>query len=84
MTRRASSIPPSKIYCAEDRLERINQQRLFRTAARLLFAFSQLQVAAQIHSFRIFHQVGGTYKKTFEPGKLPFGQSRVRAGKDNR
>src|SRR5580692_5236003 len=63
---------------AENRLEGIHQQGLFRAAAGLLLASAQLQVVAQMDVLRIFDEIGGAHKKTFQLRKLSLRQIRMR------
>src|SRR5437867_6925344 len=59
---------------SQNSLERIHQQRLFRPAARLFLTFPQLQVAAQMDSLRVFHEVRGADEEAFQLRKLTLRQ----------
>src|SRR5215471_12800871 len=51
---------------ADNGFQGIHEQGLFRTAARLFFAFAKVEVLSQLKLFGILHQVCGTDQKAFE------------------
>src|SRR5205823_7954215 len=55
-----------QINGAEDRLEAIHKQGLFRPPARLFLASSELQVVAQMNPFCVLHQIRRTDEKTLQ------------------
>ena len=65
-----------QIHRSKNRLESVHQQSLLGTAARGLFAASQMKIAAKIQTMRGSQQVSRANQMIFEEGELTFGEIR--------